>query len=302
MLQRILRPARYNTPIAALTIDGLGIASFQRSKQEWQVAFIRKRHNLEIEVTKLSLADGSTQTFTPIKVPETLEDISFSVGNGSTDHFGEFHEGFFKATPDFRHGERRTRRDDLDFRWVIDFLSEVPHGPFKKLIRKRERRNIPVTVIRIPNALFYTVHVTKESVILAPEPKGPDDPESFDFGRTNVEIGAVIYAKPTAKGATIDLVDKGGRPLGLKPFPLAYEAGHLYEISINNKEAGFKAQISELTLGDLHEHYKIMEVRGPRHRLFAPPNILLAIDGDCHPIGSGHNGGTSVNLADLNAG
>ncbi len=82
MLPKILRPARYNTPIAALTLDGLGITSFQRSAQEWQVAFIRKGHKLRIDVTKVTLGNSTVQTFTTVKVPRAVEDISFSVGSG----------------------------------------------------------------------------------------------------------------------------------------------------------------------------------------------------------------------------
>lgn len=311
MLPLVLRPARFNTPVAELIIDGLALCCFSGGTGEWQVAFVRPAHRLKIEVRLKTLSDVVVQTLTPFEVPMNLKDVRFTVGNPSNAHFRAFPEGFYKATPDFPPEERMTRGNDYDYRWVIDFDSEVPHGRVRRVFKESERPGmLPVTIVRIPNALFYTADVSRHSVVLAPIPKAPANPESFPFGRTNKEVGAGVYATRTADGQ-IGLVDRHGRDVPGAPFPLPYVADHLYEISILNMDVQSKIAADpkrlvggDYVLGDLHFYYDLMEVDGPKHYLYArrEPRAIdgdchpLTLDGDCHPVGAGHNGGSVTGL------
>ncbi|HVG33314.1 MAG TPA: hypothetical protein VM911_09545 [Pyrinomonadaceae bacterium] len=289
MLPPVLRPAKYNTPVAAFTIDGLGACWFNRhtTPREWEIAFLRDEgHIFTIGVTEMDQQGRIVQTF-----PDTSVDLSkhlrFTVANSSDAHLSrnEFPDGFFKAAPDFS----RTGDDSYDFRWVIDFLGkEVPHGPLVKLLKKLERPGgLDVTIVSIPNALFYTKSVTEGSVILAEQPKPSQD--GFVLGRTNQTVGAGIYA--TTPG-DIGLVNENGDRV--LPFPLPYVKGHSYEISllnmdkVNKLDAKWRTEEDDYVLGDLHRYYDIMEVRGPKYQLFAP-RVPRAIDGDCHVVGMGHN-------------
>ncbi|HEV2915915.1 MAG TPA: hypothetical protein VGX92_21720 [Pyrinomonadaceae bacterium] len=307
MLTEVLRPARYNTPVAALTLDGLGICHFNPDSKEWQVAFLRKGHRLAIGVKQVSLEGRIIRSFTPIEVDSSVERLRLTVDNPSEVHLGadEFPDGFFKAQPNFTIEDRKTKDDSYDYRWVVDLINEVPHQ-FNRLLRKSERpREDQVTILSIPNALFYTQRVTADSVLLAPEPKGPDDPESFVFGRTNELIGAALYSTQQSAGVTLVNEATNEPPPGLPEMPAG--AGRLHEISIFNLDgrAGGKLGprprdlIGNYVPGDLDLYYTVIDA-APRHQLFAPPRSgPRAIDGDCHLGGSGHSSSGSLPNFDL---
>jgi hypothetical protein len=85
------------------------------------------------------------------------------------------------------------------------------------------------------------------------------------------------------------------------PFPQPYVSGHLYEIRISNLDEPSKLISEPARLvdnhvrGDLHFYYGIMEVSGPKHYLYAR-RVPRVIDGDCHPVGTGQNGGSVSEL------
>ncbi len=306
MLPQILRPPRYNTPVAALTLDGLGICHFNpgTNPKEWQVAFLRKGHRLMIGVKKVDMEGKIVETtLFPVPIDTSVKHLRFDVTNPSDVHLGEFPEGFFK-TASF---DRKKGDDSYDYRWVLDLIHEVPHS-FNKLLRESERPEPAldkVTIISIPLALFYTKRVTTDSVILARHDQTAQ--QGFVFGRTNELVGAGLYS--TEREATIQLMDvTTNPPTPLPIFPTLPPApDHVYEISIFNLDARARGKldarprdvIDNYVNGDLHLYYTVMDVAPPtKHQLFAPPRgSVRSIDGDCHLVGPGHGG---VSLPNFN--
>lgn len=305
MLPHILRPPRYNTPVAALTLDGLGICRFNPATMEWQVAFLRKGHRLLIGVKKVNLEGRIILSHSPVEVPPLAEHLRLTVSNPSSVHLSasEFPNGFFRDQSNFPSAERKTRDDSYDYRWVMDLINnEVPHQ-FNRLLRKGERhQDDTVTIISIPLALFYTKRVTSDSVILARHDQTSE--QGFVFGRTNELVGAGLYSMQPA--AAVELMDVAtGVPLPNFPA-LPAVVGHVYEISILNLDARVRGKLDALPRdvignyvpGDLHLYYAVMDAPpATRHQLFAPPRSgPRAIDGDCHLGGAGHRGGSFPDL------
>jgi hypothetical protein len=302
MLPQVLQPARFNTPVAALTLDGLGICHFNRNAnpKEWQVAFLRSGHRLAIGIKQLDPEGRIIDTILPpTPIDPLVKHLRWVVSNPSDVHLGasEFPDGFFRDQSNFPGADERKMRDDsYDYRWVLDLINEVPHQ-FNGLLG--EGRRLPedrVTIISIPLALFYTRRVTMDSDILARHDQTPQ--QGAVLGRTNELVGAALYS--TQPGASIQLIDVAtGQPL--QNFPsLPAAAGRLYEISIFNPDGVPKGELDDrprdviqsYVRGDLHLYYSVMSVpEVTRHQLFAPSRSgARAIDGDCHLGGAGHNG------------
>lgn len=302
MLPQVLRPARFNTPVAAFALDGLGICHFNRNAnpREWQVAFLRKGHRLTIGIKTVDQEGRIVEpVIPPTPVGTEIRHLRWVVSDPSDVHLGEgeFPDGFFKD-PKFPNHDKRTLDDNYDYRWVLDVLGEVPHQ-FNRLLRIGEGDRRPedlVTIVSIPLALFYTRRVAPDSVILALQDQTPQ--QGFVLGRTNELVGAALYS--TQAGATLRLVDVA-TGLTLPNFPtLPAAPGRLYEISIFNLderargEAGDQPRtaIQNYVAGDLELYYAVMDVPpAMRHRLFAPSRSgARALDGDCHLGGAGHIG------------
>lgn len=294
MLPQVLQPPEYGTPVAELLIDGLCICCFNRSLMEWEIAFLRdSRHEMEIKIRKVDLEGrvlGEAQLQTP---PVDSKLIRLTLDNGSVAHFDDFEKGFFKALPRF---SRAAGDDSYDYRWVFDFVGrEAPHGNFRRFVKDK----VKVTIVTIPNALFFTKRVTKDSVILTLRDGEPED--GYVLGRTNHTVGAAIYA--TSPG-NIRLDHVGGGSLLEVPLPHGPE--YLYEISLTNMDitqpefSPARRTLGEYVEGDFKTYYQVLEVTGAEHTLFAPrrgPHGV--IDGDCHAEGVGHNGGNIDTLMPL---
>ncbi len=284
MIPQCLQPPEYRTPVAALTIDGLGLCCFGKnySPKKWQVAFLRDSgHELEIKIRQVNRQGRVIKYFDRVVVPRNKHLIRFYVAGGSDAHYDDFGHGYYKTQTTFsRDGD-----NSYDFRWALDFVStEVPHGNFVKLIKKSDHPGrVDVTIVSIPNALFYTKSVTDDSVVVAADPNGPS--QGTVLGRTNAEVGAVIYS---ATPGEIQLKYDDGTPVLTHPLP--YVPDHLYEISLTNMDSAKLGTYKERILpdnyvtGDFHYYYEVIEMSGPKHKLFAPrrPVYHRAIDGDCH--------------------
>lgn len=296
MLPQILRLPEYGTPVAALTFDGLGICSFNNSLKAWEVAFIRDaEHELTVKVREVDHAGKIIRDMNRIPIDASRRLIKLSVDNGSVAHFTQFNKGFFR-TPSA--SPSRLGDDNYDFRWVIDFIGrEVLNGNFRTF-----NKQMAVTIVTVPNALFYTQRVTTDSVILAPE--GTERPEDFPvFGRTNELIGAAIYARPPGM-IKLEYAMPNGTPTGsVTEDPLPQVDGHIYEISFMNMddEGRSRKVVGSYAEGDFHRLYNIIGVTGARkYSLFAPRRYhLLSEEGDCHMGGAGHDGGNLPSLMEL---
>jgi hypothetical protein len=308
MLPQVLQPARFNTPVAEFYLDGLGICHFNQNAnpKEWQIAFLRKGHQLVIGIKRLDAQGRVEDTIlapTPIDTPKNLKHLRWVVSDRSDVHLGagEFPDGFFRDQSNFPSAnERHTRDDSHDYRWVLDLVNEVPHQFNGLLGEGRRQPEDRVTIISIPLALFYTRRVTQDNIILARHDQTAQ--QGFVLGRMNELIGAAVYS--TQPGATIQLVDVATGE-ALQDFPsLPAVPGRRYEISIFNLDDRARGKLDDRARdvnqnyvhGDLDLYYGVMDVPlATRHQLFAPPRTgagARAIDGDCHLGGAGQNGGS----------
>jgi hypothetical protein len=273
-------------PVAYLTIDGLGVCSFNR-ELVWEVAFIRPGHDFRVEVSQEEITGPGTGRVISNGthyVPEERERLELVVENGSQAHYDIYPKGAFTLDGAFS----RESANSNDFRWVIDFVGrelEVRHGRFVRLKRKNELGRVPVTVATIPNSLFYTDSVSRDAVILAPDDgTDPNAGGGTVLGRTSEQIGAVILANPPG---TLRLIGADG------DIELPYSRGHVYQISLTNmddrKLRERQAGVQNITYvrGDFSHYYDIIEVNGQHYELWAPVRSNEARTGDCHAVTAG---------------
>lgn len=300
MLPQILQPPQYGTAVAALSIDGLGICCFNRRDKIWEIAFLREeKHQLMLGIKEVDRAGKIIKdvgTFGPLG-PSKL--IQFSVDNFSDVHLNDFPQGFFRAAPGFsRDGD-----ENYDFRWIVDFVEK--NGGFKKL----KKPAFVVTIVRIPNALFYTKRVTTDSVLIAPDDSTDPEKDGTVLGRTNEVVGAALYAKPISTGQKfIHIQHAQDTTTTPEPLvdPLPQVPGHLYEISLTNldttKARADRAFVGKnYVKGDFQKFYEIMDcVNSTKLAIFAPPRGgIRSVDGDCHVGGAGGGGTGPDSLMDL---
>ena len=298
MLPQILQPSEYGTPVAAFSIDGLGICHFNRNSKAWEIAFLRDGHQLAVKVKEVDRDGKIIRDVTPNPIPinATSKHIRFFVNNASVAHFADFPQGQFRAAPAFS----RSGDESFDFRWVVDFVGrEVPNGDFRRF----ENSGVGLTIATIEKALFYTKRVTSDSVIVAPNASTDPEHDGRLLGRTNEVVGAAVYA---AQPGTIHLeyAATASTPAS-EILTLPYVAGHLYEISLTNvdenKYEPVRALVGNYVKGDFQNFYKIIGVTGPNtYAIFAPPrSSLRSVDGDCHLGGLGGDCGGGDSLLPL---
>lgn len=270
----------YGILVAKVTIDGLGICCFNTANKRWEVAFMQGEHEASVQVKKLG-ADGSETT---VLAPTTFkkEILDVSMANGSEAHYHSYPDGYFFT-------ESFSRKEAHDFRWVIDFVGgEIPHGQFLSL----KKPNSPVTIVRIPNALFFTQQLTPYPVKLVPI--GSPSKEGFELGCVNEAIGAEIFAYA---GGAITLLEKEneedrGTSLG---GPFEYETGQIYLIELTNmdtdkaaRQSKLMRQLNEPALvpGDLHNYYEMIKVSGRGYEIWTAPNepSFFIRTADCHSV------------------
>lgn len=290
MLPESLQAGTFGTPVAALNIDGLLICCFNHGSgyKGWEVAFVRDGgHSLNLKVRIIDLR-GKVLAERVQPLPCGLDFAELKVDNGSDSHYSHFPDGFFNRPSSFsRRGD-----DSYYLRWAIDFVgSEIPHGRFLNLVRKADQP-APVTIVRIPNSLFYTERVTHDSVIMTPQGSDENDARAFALGRSNEEIGGAVYSTRPGK---IGLVDKAGNlVLGTDHNPILndpHTQGQIYEISLMNmdvhKTSGkrLKTLSGAYVHGDFHYYYNYIKVSGDHYDLLAPSRVgPRAKDGDCHGV------------------
>jgi hypothetical protein len=299
MLPQVLQKDEYGTPVAALSLDGLLVTCFNRDSKNWEIALIRGGHELELVARSVNLKTGeivAQSAFGPIREDAKL--IQFKVTRGSENHLKEFERGyfFFKDKPRFD----RTKEDDsIDYRWVVDAMTDIPHGNFVEVKKPKDE---VITLVTVPNALFYTKRVTQDTVFFAPDGSDPaNDPAKFIFGRMNELIGAALYASDP-HDIEITYADTG-EPV-FPDFPMPFKDGFFYDISLMNRDpqgggathASVGAAYSE---GDFLEMYELFKFdTDKKFQVFAP----LAVDDnansdevDCHGTDVGSKGGTAPN-------
>jgi len=264
--------------VAEVRIDGLALSCFNNAAKRWEVAFVRDRHH-RFRIT-VQLINGNTleaeEVFPLTEVPE-VRSIDFTLANGSNNHFDQFPNGGIELP-----GFSRKGPSSADIRWAIDFGDPaVGHGNVTGLKRKGpgNPNRVPVTLARIPHALFYTNQVTDTSVVLAPR-RNNRPGRSPQFGRTNDDTAAVILAdRPTDVRIVTD-------PPGALNIPvLTPVENHYYRIVLVNMDReGTAHEVQDGRVkGDHHHFYNIVAVDGDERDLWAVPKADRNESGDCNP-------------------
>jgi len=294
MLPQILQKPEYGTPVAALSLDGLLVTCFDRDSKNWEVALVRDAHELEMVARSVNLKTGQIVSQSALgAIREDAKLIQFKVSGGSENHLKDFERGhfFFK---DIKKFDRATEDDSIDYRWVIDVTSDLPHGKF---VEVKKPADAVISLVTIPNALFYTKRVTQDTVFFAPD--GADltsDKNKLLFGRMNELIGAAIYA---LKPGNIEITYADtGKPV-FPDFPMPFKEGFFYDISMINRDlagAATQPSVGVYSEGDFLEMYELFKFdSNKKFQVFAP----LASDDDrsdevdCHGNDVGSKGGTA---------
>lgn len=290
MLPHILQPQHYGTPVAALTIDGLVVCCFNRDLKKWELAFLRDAHDFQLSARRVNLVTGEIVAEAdrgPVREDAKL--IELNVSGGSNRHFEDFAQGHFRVKPDF---VRLQEDESYDYRWVVDATStEVTHGDFVDFAQTASEQQI--SLVTVPNALFYTKRVTQESIVFARQGVDPATGGTV-FGRTNELIGAAVYA--SAPG-TIELkYADTGEPV-FPDFEMSFTPGFFYDIFMMNMDQGDDnvepaPNTSKHYLeGDFDCLYKLFDFDGNKVQNFAPVDgDLRTSQGDCHGTGMGGGG------------
>ena len=205
-----------------------------------------------------------------------------------------------------------------DYRWLVDFTTEVPHGTSSIIKRSDDPLRPDVTMLYITNAVGYTKLVQDNPMILATQkdtcPVVDREPRPLPnsqagrvldgilnpFGFSATALG--IDIESPAGGGVVDIIfDNGivasipkmGKPQevlisNLEPDNLPSPAGAIVS-TVNNKHGR----------GDFFRYYELFKVTGERLHLWerfaeTEPAPLEARTGDCHGVGVGFS-----NLDDL---
>src|SRR5437763_17170812 len=117
MLPHVLQPGDYGTPVAALTIDGLALSSFNEEQSKWEIVFLRGvRHNFLMLAKKVNLLTGEiVDESAPVSVLQKKL-VEFVVNGGSNRHLGNFAQVYFKTKPEFIGLQVD---DSYDYRWMV---------------------------------------------------------------------------------------------------------------------------------------------------------------------------------------
>ena len=248
-------PLNHNEAIAQVLVDGLGVCCFNSADTKWDLAFLRlpqpSCHDLilDVEGEELRHLDAS------------VTKISFETVNG---RFPDgFERGYFDNGPVDRHVLPNPGPETENFRWAIDLEDDhdVPHG-FRGL--KRPPANIGLTRAFIQNAVFYTLDVSEQELILVHDNENPNQMRDPPFlGLTNNEIAADIFCEDDGE-LIISINDH-------ETFRKAARPGTPWKISLTNLCPYFPFPDVAFRKGDFQNFYHVIRVNGPHFALWGNP-------------------------------
>ena len=213
-----MTPLEHEKATAIVTITGLALGCYNKATQNYEVGLLRHdTHDLTIEVTKKLPGGESTiiyqiedkyyhRIFIDAENAKLPEDPIFFIG----ENFDDFDR---KQEPD---------ENDEDFRWIIDFDTDMNDGAPIEL----KAPDVPVTEMYISKPRLYG---DKESLTLDPhflvrldakgEPVANEDPELFGFFTEGIKAditcqngGAVILRIDGPQGFQVHLPHIDGQP------------------------------------------------------------------------------------------
>lgn len=274
------------TPVAQLTVDGLGICVFNDGSSNggakfWEVAYLRRmRHNLIITIAELD-AQGEpiAGKVVPYPVDERVESFTISLTGGSEAHYDVYPSGG-PADPDFDRTGANNSPHDLG--WMIDVTApEAQHG-FNRLVPKSES-GVNTTLAEFRHSFFYTRKPGDHAVRLAPlTDNDPNSPGSVELGRSNEEIDGLLMASAPGE---IKFEFEPARSFSINPLPYDLSGPCRYRITVINEDEQFSQPKGGFVRGDFHFYYDVMEVDGEKQDLWARPRPTTPgspADGDCN--------------------
>lgn len=272
------------TPVAQLTIDGLGICCFNDEAKFWEVAYIRRaRHKLIITIAELdSQGEPVAGKVVPYLVDDDVESFRISLSGGSEAHYGVYPHGG-PAAPDFVR--TAANNDPHDLGWMIDVTGAEPQHDFKRLVPK-SKSGAGVTLAQLRHSFFYTRKPGAHPVRLSPvKDNHPNSQNSRELGRANEEIDGMLLASEPGK---ITFEFEPARSFSINPLPYDPSQPCRYRITIINEDEQFSQPKGGFVRGDFHLYYDIIEVEGEQQDLWARPRPTTPgnpSDGDCN-VGS----------------
>jgi hypothetical protein len=251
----------HNEAIARVTVDGLAVACFNSGEKKWDLAFLRLRDRDDCHQLRLFI-EGQE-----VPLPEPVGVITFGTVNG---HFPSgFPLGFFDNGPIAdRHQKPNPGPETENFRWTIDLEDDddVPHG-FTGL--KVPPLEVDLTRTFIHDAVFYTLNVSPQCLILVPNHVNPNPPYPSPnlIGMTNDEIAADIFCNPG--GEVFIKVD------GDEIFREPHRPGNPWKICLTNlcrlPQAG--QHDPPFRKGDFQHIYNVITINGTPHALWGDPRV-----------------------------
>ena len=263
-----MTPLDHDNATATVSITGLALGCYNRSTQNYEVGFLRHEcHELTIEVTKKLDGGDSIMLF---EIKDNQHRIFIDAENAVPPR-----DPIYTVGEDF---DRTQLNGDLeDFRWVIDFESDLNDGNEVEL----QRPDVPVTEMYIAKPRLYadTDLMTQDPqfiVRIDPATNSPvagEDPELFGFFTEGIKAditcqdgGAVILRVDGPQGFQVQLPHGYGQPhqitiKNICPTKAASENG----------DTGVTGNESEPT--DFRLFYSlIVDTAGEKFDIHVPPN------------------------------
>jgi len=209
-----MTPLDHDNATATVSITGLALGCYNKSTQNYEVGFLRHdTHALTIEVKKKLPAGESTMLF---ELKDNQHRIFIDAENAAAprDPIYTAGENFDRTQPD---------GDLEDFRWVIDFETDLNEGNEVEL----QPPDVPVTEMYIAKPRLYgdSELMTQDPQFIVRidpttnEPVAGEDPELFGFFTEGIKAditcqdgGAVILRVDGPQGFQVQLPHGSGQP------------------------------------------------------------------------------------------
>jgi len=212
-----MTPLEHEKATATVSITGLALGCYNKSTQNYEVGLIRQpSHTLTVEVTK-QLPDGESTIIFQIE-DKQYHRIFIDAENAVSPQ-----DPIFMIGEDFDRTQEPQYENEEDFRWVIDFDTDMNDGNPVQL----KAPDVPVTEMYISKPRLYGDKdlLTQDPHLLVridPKTNKPvptEDPEMFGFFTEGIKAditcqngGAVILRVDGPQGFQVHLPHGYGQP------------------------------------------------------------------------------------------
>ncbi len=208
-----MKPLETEKATATVSITGLALGCYNKCTQNYEVGFLRHdTHNLTIEVTKKLPGGDSTMMY---EIKDNQHRIFIDAENAVAPE-----DPIYMAGDNF--DRKQVPQDQEDFRWIIDFDSDLNEGNPVDL----QPPDVPVTEMYISKPRLYSdkdLMTADPHLLVRLDPKSGEpipgqDPELFGFFTEGIKAditcrkgGAVVLRVDGPQGFHVSL-PHGGEP------------------------------------------------------------------------------------------